>query len=237
MAPRALIFDVDGTLAETEEIHRAAFNTAFAAAGLAWHWDVACYARLLATTGGRERILRHAAETGAAGIDAASLHAAKTAIYNAMLRRGAIALRPGIEPLMRLARAHGLALAIATTTSRANVETLIAATLGPGALGWFASVRAGEDVARKKPDPEVYRLVLADLRLSGADCIALEDTANGLAAAAGAGIPVLITPSLYSQGEDFSGAARVVDDLGALVGEALVGEDPFRLMMMHCAAA
>ena len=220
MTIRALIFDVDGTLAETEEIHRAAFNQTFAETRLGWVWTSELYGRLLRVTGGRERMAAYAAEVGTDSIDIASLHRRKTAIFNQLLRRGPIALRPCVAPLIRACRAKGPPLAIATTTSRPNVVSLLEATLGIGALEWFASVRAGEDVARKKPDPQVYHLVLSDLGLSPSDCIAFEDSANGFHAARAAGLPTVITPSLYTQGEDFAGAVCVIEDLTAFAHAA-----------------
>jgi HAD superfamily hydrolase (TIGR01509 family) len=213
MTVRALIFDVDGTLAETEEIHRAAFNQTFEEAGLGWLWTEEDYRRLLLVTGGRERIAAYAGEIAASGLDIPALHRRKTDLFNDKLRRGPIALRPGVEQLIRVGRERSLQLAIATTTSRPNVASLIEATLGAGAIDWFASVRTGEDVARKKPDPEVYRLALDDLGLSGSDCLAFEDSANGLRAALGAGIPTIVTPSMYTRGEDWTGAMLVLDDL------------------------
>jgi beta-phosphoglucomutase-like phosphatase (HAD superfamily) len=213
MLVRALIFDVDGTLAETEEIHRAAFNQTFHEAGLDWLWTEDDYRRLLLVTGGRERIAAYAGEIGVADLDIPALHRRKTELFNDKLRRGPIALRPGVEQLISAGRERGLHLAIATTTSRPNVISLIEATLGGEAIGWFASIRTGEDVARKKPDPEVYRLVLGDLGLDASECVAFEDSANGLRAAQGAGIPTVITPSLYTQGEDWTGAEMVLDSL------------------------
>ena len=209
---RALIFDVDGTLAETEEIHREAFNEAFVACGIGWFWDQALYGKLLRTTGGRERILAHAATIGCE-VDAAAIHARKTEIYNDNIRTGSIALRPGVEALIEHARRSDLALAIATTTSRANVTSLLHATLGRTRLGWFSSIRTGEDVAAKKPDPQVYRLVLDDLGLSGRDCLAFEDSENGLRAANAASIATVITPSVYSAKDDFTGAVSILPDL------------------------
>ena len=213
MPARALIFDVDGTLAETEEIHRAAFNEAFAEAGLDWVWTEELYARLLNVTGGRERIAAYVDEIRGMPVDIPALHRRKTDIYNERIRAGGIALRPGVERLIREARARRLSLAIATTTSRPNVSSLIAATLGEGAIGWFASIRTGEDVAPKKPDPEVFRLVLADIGMDGADCVAFEDSANGLRAALAASIPTIVTPSIYTCGEDFAGASLVLRNL------------------------
>ena len=209
---RAIVFDVDGTMAETEELHRRAFNEAFVERGLGWSWDRPTYARLLATTGGRERITVHASLLGIT-VDAASIHRRKTEIYNQLLREGGIQLRPGVAAMIAHARALGLRLAIGTTTSRPNVVSLLEVTLEEGSANWFSSIRTGEDVSAKKPDPEVYQLVLADLGLKGAECLCIEDSRNGLLAALAAGMPTLVTPSLYSAGEDFTGATQIVEHL------------------------
>jgi HAD superfamily hydrolase (TIGR01509 family) len=218
---KALIFDVDGTLAETEELHRQAFNETFAAAGLAWHWTVDDYRRLLNTTGGKERIARHCAETGASGVDIPALHAAKTKRYTALMAAGGIALRPGIAALLASARAVGRRLAIATTTSRPNVEALALAIWGCPADGVFDVIAAGDEVAAKKPAPDVYILALERLDLRARECIALEDSRNGLDAARRAGLACAVAPSVYTCGEDFAGALAVrsgFGDFGGLAG-------------------
>jgi HAD superfamily hydrolase (TIGR01509 family) len=216
MPVKALIFDVDGTLAETEELHRMAFNRAFADAGISWYWSRTVYGRLLKVTGGRERILAYAEETGTSGVDAAALHQAKTGYYRDAMTDSAIALRDGVERLIGRALQKGLALGIATTTSRSNVDRLFQATLGVDTLDRFHSVRTGEDVSEKKPDPEVYRLVLEDLGLTAANAIAFEDSANGLKAAKGLGIRTVVTPGIYTAKDDFTGADCVVDSLDHL---------------------
>jgi beta-phosphoglucomutase-like phosphatase (HAD superfamily) len=123
---KALIFDVDGTLAETEEVHRQAFNDAFAAAGVGWHWDRATYRRLLAVTGGKERMAVWRREVGSGPTDAvlAELHRDKSARYAAILASGGLVARPGVMRIIAEARAAGLRVAVATTTSPANVEAL-----------------------------------------------------------------------------------------------------------------
>ncbi len=216
MPLEALIFDVDGTLAETEEWHRQAFNEAFADAGLDWHWDQALYAKLLEVTGGKER-MRHYAETHGRAIDDAAiarLHAAKTTRYVASVEGGAMSLRPGVARVLHEAHAAGLRLAIATTTSLENVTALLRTTLGPNGAGLFECIGAGDMVPAKKPAPDIYRLVLDRLRLAPGCCIAFEDTPNGLHAAQGAGIPTVITTSLYGGTTGFADALMVVDGLG-----------------------
>ncbi len=216
-----LIFDVDGTLADTEEAHRLAFNQAFAEAGLDWHWDVELYRELLAVTGGKERILHYMRQyrpdwrPGAPAADfAAELHAAKTAHYHALVERGGVALRPGILRLLTAARAEGLRLAIATTTSLSNVLALLTTTIGPEAPAWFDCIAAGDVVGAKKPAPDIYRYCLEQLRMAPEQCLAIEDSANGLRSAMAAGLTTLVTANLYTRDDDFSGAAMLLDHLG-----------------------
>ena len=213
MALHGLIFDVDGTLAETEELHRAAFNQAFSEAGLNWLWTESDYEILLKVTGGKERILSYAKTIGVTDIDSAPLHVRKTALYNEMLRAGALPLRPGVEALIHAVRKAGLKLAIATTTSRENIYTLLDVTLGSSARDWFSAICVGEDVKVKKPDPEVYQLALERLGLPASSCLAFEDTRNGILAARGAELNVIVTPSRYSMAEDFSGALGIIPSL------------------------
>ncbi len=229
---KALIFDVDGTLSETEETHRAAFNQAFKEAGLGWAWDQALYRKLLDVTGGKERIryfLTDFAEPSAPAIPAgataltdwiAALHGRKTALYNKMVDAGAAGFRPGVEALIRHARNENLRLAIATTTSLSNVESLIRANLGESGLSVFGAVAAGDTVMAKKPAPDVYNLALERLGLPATDCIALEDSVNGLLSARAAGLPVVVTTSIYTSHQAFPGALAKVPDLETLAANA-----------------
>lgn len=221
---KALIFDVDGTLADTErDGHRPAFNAAFAEHGLDWHWDESLYGRLLAVTGGKERI-RHYAEKLAPEMArrpefdrlVRDLHAAKTRHYLRLVESGRLPLRPGVAALIEQARQQGLRLAIATTTTPENVTTLLHAALGPEASACFEVIGAGDVVPSKKPAPDIYLWVLDRLALPPENCLAIEDSANGLQAARRAGLRCLITPNDYTAGEDFSGAWQVLADLGNL---------------------
>jgi HAD superfamily hydrolase (TIGR01509 family) len=206
MTLRALLWDVDGTLAETEdEGHRIAFNRAFAEAGLRWHWDSALYGELLAIAGGKERLLAWwrridpaAADAPAATATVRRLHERKTAIYVELLSRGAVSLRPGVQALLLQAQAAGLRQAIATTTTPDNVTQLIDVTLGAGGHCLFDVVGAGDVVPAKKPAPDIYRWVLERLGLPPHACLALEDSAVGARAAQAAGVPVLLTRSRYT---------------------------------------
>lgn len=221
MSLEALIFDVDGTLAETEEAHREAFNLAFSEFRLQWHWDRKRYRELLKVTGGKERLIHYIRDWPESGGEAVlpiesvrELHARKTEIFGKLIRSGGVPLRPGIARLINEARSAGLRLAIATTTSIANLEALFEATLGPAAIGWFDAIAAGDMVKQKKPAPDVYELALQQLGLSACKCLAIEDAHAGLLSAAGAGIPVIITLSEYTRGGKFDGALAVLSDLG-----------------------
>jgi len=218
---KALIFDVDGTLADTErDGHRVAFNQAFAEAGLDWYWDVAIYGQLLKVTGGKERI-RHFIENFRPAIDAGvkldnlipALHQSKTRHFVTLLQSGAIPLRPGVERLLNEARASGLRLAIATTTTPENVTTLLTATLGEESIDWFDVIAAGDVVPEKKPAPDIYLYALQKLGLKASECLAFEDSDNGLLSATGAGLITIVTVNGYTREQDFSAAALVLDQL------------------------
>ena len=219
MTLKAIIFDVDGTLAETEEAHRIAFNEEFAAWGLPWEWDRELYATLLAVTGGRERIRhyieQYAPPKGDAVIDKVpELHKAKSERYMRMIADGSVPLRPGVARLIDEARQAGLKVGVSTTTSTPNVETLIEATLGRPASEVFDALACGEEVERKKPAPDLYALALDKLGVAHGEAVAVEDSRNGLFSALRAGVPVIITPSSYTAEEDFTDALAVVSHLG-----------------------
>jgi HAD superfamily hydrolase (TIGR01509 family) len=222
MIPKALLFDVDGTLADTErDGHRVAFNLAFAAAGLDWEWDVPLYGKLLAITGGKER-MRHYVERYRPDFRrppdfddlVVRLHADKTRRYTALVAQAGIPLRPGVRRLLLEARRAGVALAIVTTTTADNVTALLQHALAPDAERWFDVIGAGDVVAAKKPAADIYDYVLDRLGLSPAECVAFEDSENGLRSARAAGVPTLITINDYTREHDFDGAALVVDHLG-----------------------
>lgn len=222
---KALVLDVDGTLADTESVHRAAFNQAFAALGLDWHWDQPLYTSLLDISGGKERMLHYCARQlpglqtlGGMALPAAieRLHALKTQAYEAAVQGGALQLRPGVLALLQEARAQGLLLAIATTTSPANIAALLGYALGPHWRSFFSAIGDAATAPRKKPDPQVYRQVLAVMGLEPAQCLAFEDSANGLQASRAAGLATIITPTPFTAHHDFAGALRVLPDLGAV---------------------
>ena len=236
----ALLFDVDGTLADTErDGHRVAFNLAFAEAGLDWDWSVELYGKLLAVTGGKERMkyyLDHFNRDFKRPSDLTGfitgLHAAKTRHYTEMLAEGAIPLRPGVKRLILAARDAGLRLAVATTTTPANVSALLEHALDPEAMSWFEVIAAGDVVPAKKPAPDIYHWAMDKMGLEADACIAFEDSENGIRSSMGAGLPTIVTVNEYTREHDFNDALLVLDHMGepdrpfrVLQGdEALVGD-------------
>jgi HAD superfamily hydrolase (TIGR01509 family) len=209
----ALIFDLDGTLADTEETHRQAFNAAFIEFELWWDWSPQRYTELLRISGGKERIAHYIGTLDAAAAERARLielvpaiHRTKTRIYTELLEQGKRPFRPGVAKLLRSAREAGLRLAIASTTTSANVETLLRVNLAGEPQLAFSAIACGDQVRAKKPAPDVYELVLRSLHLPASRCIAFEDSVNGLRAAKAAGLVTVVTPTRWNAGQDFSAA-------------------------------
>ena len=225
-ALKALIFDVDGTLADTErDGHRVAFNRAFAEANLDWDWSVEQYGELLSVTGGKERILhfltlhlpdflKEQQQAGTLDDLIKTLHARKTHFYTELLSEGAIPLRTGVKRLLDEARQQGLRLAIATTTTPANVTSLLESTLGKESIGWFEVIAAGDIVPLKKPAADIYDYALEEMKLTADECIAFEDSSNGIQSSLGANLKTIITQNHYTETHDFTGAVVVLDHLG-----------------------
>lgn len=218
---KAIIFDVDGTLADTEDVHRLAFNHVFQEYGLDWHWTPELYRELLAISGGRERIasygqgLRRRFASDRAFEDfVVAMHKAKTRKYAAMLTEGEVGLRTGMRRLLDEARAAGLKLGIATSSARTNVETLLDNNLPYGWRQWFTALETCDSVVPKKPSPAVYLAALARLGCAARHTVALEDTRNGLAAARAAQLVTIVTTHRFTREHDFPDADLVVDSAG-----------------------
>jgi HAD superfamily hydrolase (TIGR01509 family) len=221
---KAIIFDCDGVLVDTErDGHRVGFNRAFRQFGIDAEWDVPLYGKLLHVAGGKERMRAYfdeygwpedkAAEFGGRDELILALHKAKTEITAGLVSEGALPLRPGISRIVDDAIAAGVTLGVCTTSNPKFIDAVLD-LFGPERKAKFAFVHAGDCVARKKPDPEIYELAKQSLGLPVDECVVIEDSRNGLLAAKGAGLPCLITTSTYTVDEDFSEADRVVPDLG-----------------------
>lgn len=216
MTLQALIFDVDGVLADTEESHRVAFNLAFAHFALGWSWSRREYRALLRVTGGKERLATWIDALPVAATEQArlrtlvpALHAEKTRFYTQVVRDG-MRLRDGVERLLHEARGAGCRIGIASTTSAPNIEALLAATLGPRGRGLFDAVACGDEVPAKKPSPDVYLLALAKLGVAPEHAAAVEDSENGVRAAVAAGLWAVVTPTYWTATDDFEDAGLVL---------------------------
>jgi len=219
---KAFLFDVDGTLADTEKDgHRVAFNMAFKENALDWFWDEALYGKLLAVTGGKERIKYYLEKFNTTfnppeALDefVKSLHAAKTKFYVQLMQEGKVPLRPGVEALIKEAKANGMRMAIVTTTTPENVTALLENTLGQGAEDWFEVIAAGDIVPAKKPAPDIYHWALDKMGVKAEEAIAFEDSLNGILSSTGAHIKTIVTINDYTQADDFSDAVVVLDQMG-----------------------
>ena len=219
---QALLFDVDGTLADTErDGHRVAFNMAFDEAGLDWFWDESLYGELLAVTGGKERIRFYLEKfnttfTKPNHFDdfVKGLHEAKTKFYTQLMAEGKIPLRTGVEALINEAREQGMRMAVVTTTTPANVTALLESTLGPDSESWFEVIAAGDIVPAKKPAPDIYIWALEQMGLTADQAIAFEDSLNGILSSSAANVKTIVTINEYTKDDDFSKAAVVLNHMG-----------------------
>lgn len=227
MGLRALLLDVDGTLADTERYgHRPAYNRAFSKLGLAFRWGPRLYRKLLEQPGGRERLMHYVvhyrpdlgmqADAFAADPQAwvAQVHQLKSRYFRRYLRKGQVPLRPGVARLIREADAAGLHVALVSNASRASLRPVLRYGLGEELADRIDLVVSGEDVKHKKPAPDTYLLALSRLGLGANECVALEDSAMGLRAAVAAGVPTVVTTNANTEGEDFSSAVMVLDGCG-----------------------
>ena len=229
----ALIFDVDGTLADTErEGHLPAFNTTFREHGLSWCWSPELYGELLSVTGGKERMRFYAERYDPGFLERSDsehlirqMHQEKNQRYVDLIASGSIQLRDGVLDLIRSAKASGIRLAIATTTSPENVVALLDATLPPSLKDSFEVIGAGDVVSAKKPAPDIYQWVLNQLGLNPEECLAIEDSENGLRSSLGAGLRTLVTRNDYTRSQNFSGAALVLESLVEVPPNKLLSHD------------
>lgn len=228
MTLRALLLDVDGTIADTERYgHRPAYNRAFRKLGLSFRWGPRLYRKLLEQPGGKERILHYIVhyKPELAGDHAArfavdpqgwvgEVHQLKSHYFKRYLRKGQVPLRPGVARLIREADAAGLRVALVSNASRASLQPVLRYGLGEELADRIDLIVSGEDVKRKKPAPDTYLLALSKLGLVPNECVALEDSAVGLRAAVAAGVPTIVTVNANTEGEDFSAAVMVLDGCG-----------------------
>ncbi len=208
----AVIFDVDGTLVDSErDGHRVAFNAAFDEAGMSDQWDVETYGRLLRITGGGHRLTAWFVEQGQDEAEARELatrlHKRKTEIMRELVQGGLIRPRPGITKLIQDLQDHGVGLHVATTGTRAWVEPLLDRVFGDR----FQTIVTGSEIPELKPSPAVYLEVLERTGLDPSRTVALEDSSNGVQSAVAAGLPVVVAYNEYTRDDDFTGAALVGD--------------------------
>jgi HAD superfamily hydrolase (TIGR01509 family) len=218
---KALIFDCDGVLVDTErDGHRVAFNKAFAEKGYGIEWDVELYGKLLEVAGGKER-MRHYFDNNGWPADAVDrdalikeLHRLKTDLFMQIIESGELPLRPGVARLVDEAIAANVTLAICSTSNERAVNLVAGTLLGPERKARFSEILAGDVVSRKKPDPEIYNLASQRLGAEPSECVVVEDSRNGLLAAKAANMCCVVTTNGYTKNEDFEEADLVVSELG-----------------------
>jgi HAD superfamily hydrolase (TIGR01509 family) len=208
----AVLFGSIGTVAETSELQRKAFNDAFERHGLDWNWSQDDYKKLLEQSGGEHRIAEFAEARGEE-VDAAAVYATKSELYQEALASAGTVIRDGAAQTVADARKGGFKVALVTTTSRQNVEALGAAVRPEINFAEFDLVVDKSDVAAPKPDAAAYEYALAQLGEDAADCVAVENNLDGVRAAKAAGIAVVAYPGEDNADHDFAAADGRVEEL------------------------
>lgn len=238
---RALIFDCDGVLADTErDGHRVAFNRMFEELGVPLHWDDETYGALVEIGGGKERMAHALTDEVAEGLGGQGApdqreellrrwHARKTAIFRELVAAGALPARPGVARLVQDALAAGWKVAVASTSAQESVRAVLESVVGVDNAD-RVQIYAGDVVPRKKPAPDIYLYACQDLGVAPEDVVVVEDSGIGCASAAAAGLSVVVTVSSYTGADDFPGAAVVISDLGEPAQAATVLADPRSLL-------
>lgn len=208
----AVLLGSIGTLADTSELQRRAFNDAFRAHGLDWVWGREDYVAMLASSGGADRIARYASARGEQ-VDAAAVHATKSALFQTGLASTGLPARPGVVDTVREARAAGHKVALVTTTSAANVDAVLDALRPELGRDDFDLVVDLDGVVAPKPDRAAYDVALSALGETAATVVAVEDNVEGVAAAAAAGVRCVAFPNENTRDHDFAQAHSQVEVL------------------------
>lgn len=209
---KAILFGSIGTLVETSELQRRAFNQAFSEAGLDWTWNPDEYKIMLKKSGGRNRINEYATDRGIK-VNAHELHLKKTEIFDNMMKEEGISLRPGVANLIGYAIDNNVHLAFVTSTSDANVDAIFMALNGQLSRNDFNFIGNDKMVSKPKPDSEIYLKALSNLKLNAKDCLAIEDTEVSMRSAINANIKCIAFPGALALDSDFSDAFYITDDL------------------------
>jgi HAD superfamily hydrolase (TIGR01509 family) len=215
MPKTALLFGSIGSVVETSDIQRRAYNQALQEAGVHWVWDRETYAELLEQAGGKERLSMLASATGAilSAEQIEKIHARKTEIACEEVVRAHVSPRPGVSELIRLGKERGMKLAFVTTTYRPNIDAIFEAAKPALSEEDFDAVVARVDVTHPKPAPDAYLFALRELGVEPSDALAIEDTAASVMSAKRAGLTVVATPGELTSGQDFWQADIVLDAL------------------------
>lgn len=217
---KALLFGSIGTLLETSEIQREAFNRCFADNGLDWHWSRSDYQEMLAVSGGRRRVQKEADRRGES-VDANALHHKKTEIFQTMMREGSANPRSGVVESIQMARKKGVRLGLVTSTSPENVNAILSSLGESVRRSNFDVIVDIDQCDEPKPNPDCYQVALKTLDVSASDCLAIEDNVDGVVAAHRAGIICIATPGANTSDHDYGLANEVTSDLAESVRKRL----------------
>jgi HAD superfamily hydrolase (TIGR01509 family) len=208
----AILFGSIGTLADTSELQRQAFNQAFSLHNLDWQWSKEEYMTLLSKSGGLARLETYRQQLDQP-VDTKAVHRSKSVIFQRLLHEKALHPRPGVVKVIQQAKQAKLKLAFVTTTSRENVLSLLEALRQDIDIRDFDLTVSASEVERPKPARDAYDFALQQLNLGVSDCVAIEDNPGGLEAAKLAGITCVAFPNQNTATCSFETAALCTQHL------------------------
>ena len=213
---KAILFGSIGTLIETSDLQREAFNQAFKEAGLDWYWDQADYTKLLKKSGGTKRI-EDFAEKNNTNVDAKKIRERKTQIYNDKINSSLISPREGVLDVLEYALKNKIKIGFVTSTTLDNIDAVLKTLNNQIKKNYFDFIGNNKLIKEAKPAPDIYIKALNSLELNSSECIAIEDSVESALSAYRAKIKCIAFPGLFHVDDDFSFCIKKLDKLNTSI--------------------
>jgi len=211
---KAVIFDMDGLMVDTEPIHSASFSAMLLHYGAEPVLNDSGVVQEIASANNYAQLKDQYQLQ--ASLD--ELKKFKRAVHEQLLQEGLMPM-PGLHQLIDMLAAHHIKLAIASSSNHRHIELIMTQL---GILDQFAAIVSTEEVARGKPAPDVFLEAARRLKVKPGDCVVFEDAAAGVTAAKAAGMAAIAVPSRFTKDQDFIDAKQIIGSLADIDWQTLV---------------